>query len=358
MIGPTSPRKAWLMIGMVVLVLHLALLRSVPLALGSAKFDRSPLTFTVHTLAVDSNETPTKVKLQPKVPKKTPLNTAAKPAATAPPQASTLPLAAGGSEAPLPVAASTDTAPTTSLASTTSVAQASSEVKPPKQAFQPANAKVSAEALPGSIKLLYKVKSNKFPYHLNAELLWTRQEDHYAANFRVGVLGQYRVQTSRGAVNAAGLLPERFSDKYRSEVAAHFNWPQGKVTFSANTPDVLLQAGAQDRLSVLIQLAAMLASAPAQRAPGTTITLQTIGPRDADAWLFTVGEVENLEMPSEPVSTVRAIKMTRKPRQMYDQTMELWMAPTLNYLPARIRLTEANDDFVDQMWFATAAENP
>jgi hypothetical protein len=184
------------------------------------------------------------------------------------------------------------------------------------------------------------------------------KEDHYAANFRVGIFGQYRVQTSRGAVTAAGLLPERFSDKYRSEVAAHFNWPQRKVTFSANTPDVPLQEGAQDRMSVLIQLAAILAGSPAQRAPGTTITLQTVGPRDADSWLFTVGEVESLVVPSDPASTVQAIQLTRKPHQMYDQTMDLWMAPALNYLPARIRLTEANGDFVDQMWFATAANSP
>jgi hypothetical protein len=206
---------------------------------------------------------------------------------------------------------------------------------------------------------LYKVKSNKFPYNLDAELLWSQKESHYFASFRVGVFGQYRIQTSRGSIAQRGLVPERFSDKFRSEVAAHFNWPQNKVTFSANTPDVALQDGAQDRMSVLIQLAALLATAPAQRTPGTNITLQTVGPRDAADWLFAVGESEDLSVPSDPADKVQAIKITRKPRQLYDQQMELWMAPALNYLPARIRLLEANGDFVDQRWYASlAVESP
>ena len=93
--------------------------------------------------------------------------------------------------------------------------------------------------------------------------------------------GQNRSQTSRGQITDVGLAPERFGDKYRSEVAAHFNRAQGKVTFSANTPDAPLLTGAQDRLSVLVQLGALVASEPQRYGPGTTLTIQTIGPRDA-----------------------------------------------------------------------------
>lgn len=110
--------------------------------------------------------------------------------------------------------------------------------------------------------------------------------------------------------------------------------------------------GAQDRLSVLAQLAALVASAPQGFSPGTTLQVQTIGPRSADLWLFTFGNMETLELPG---GTQQGLKLVRQPRQMYDQKLEVWLAPGLAYLPARIRITEANGDYVDQKWEASEA---
>lgn len=210
----------------------------------------------------------------------------------------------------------------------------------------------SADKLPGSARLTYQVQANKFPYNLSAELLWQQAGTAYNARLAFNALGLTRVQTSRGLIGARGLEPIRFSDKYRSEVAAHFVREQGKVTFSANTPDVALLSGAQDRLSILIQLAGMLASAPNRYPAATTISIQTIGPRDADTWLFTVGETETLSLPGGPQA---ALKLVRNPRQEFDQKVEIWLAPALDYLPARVRITEANGDFVDQKWLRTEA---
>jgi len=214
------------------------------------------------------------------------------------------------------------------------------------------SALASVDKLPGSVLIKYEVESNKFPYRLNAELAWRISGKNYEARLAVGVFGQYRVQTSRGRIGTQGLEPIRFSDKYRSEVAAHFVREKGKVTFSANTPDVPLLAGAQDRLSVMIELAAMIASAPKQYPPATTITIQTIGPRDADTWRFTVGETETLNLPNGAQTT---LKLVRNPRQEFDQKVEFWLAPALDYLPARIRITESNGDFIDQKWLSTEA---
>ena len=222
----------------------------------------------------------------------------------------------------------------------------------PPQRLREYAALASADRLPGSVLMKYQVETNKFPYKLNAELLWQQDGKNYEARLAIGLLGQNRVQTSRGQIGSQGLEPIRFSDKYRSEVAAHFVREKGKVTFSANTPDVPLLAGAQDRLSVMIELAAMIASAPKQYPPATTITIQTIGPRDADTWLFTVGETETLSLPNGAQAT---LKLVRNPRQEFDQKVELWLAPALDYLPARIRITEPNGDFIDQKWLSTDA---
>ncbi|MCK9214309.1 DUF3108 domain-containing protein [Rhodoferax sp.] len=213
-----------------------------------------------------------------------------------------------------------------------------------------------AESLPASVKLMYRVEANKFPYTLNAEFSWQLQGQSYQAQLRISTFGQTRVQTSRGQIDPFGLAPDRFSDKYRSEVAVHFNRAQGLVSFSANTPSIRLQPGAQDRLSVLVQLAALVASAPQSFGPGTTLQVQTIGPRNGDLWLFTFGDLETLDLPGGPL---QGLKLMRQPRQPYDQKLEVWLSPELGYLPARVRITEANGNYVDQKWLASqAADSP
>lgn len=226
------------------------------------------------------------------------------------------------------------------------LALAQSSPRPPRDAPLP----TTVDQVPKPARLSYQVLTNKFPYRLGAELLWQPSGEQYEARLQISAFGQARVQTSRGQITPQGLAPLRFSDKFRSEVAAHFNRAQGKVTFSANTPDVALRPGAQDRLSVLVQLAAMLASAPQSYPPASSITIQTIGPRAADSWQFTVGDAETLNLPGGQQAT---LKLLRNPREPFDQKVEVWLAPALGYLPARIRITEANGDYVDQLWLAS-----
>ena len=215
---------------------------------------------------------------------------------------------------------------------------------------EPTPPPLSAATLPGSALLRYEVSSNKLPFTVNGVFNWQQNGSTYEAQLSYSAFGFSRSQTSRGTVSATGLAPERFADKLRNEVAAHFNKTTKKVTFSANTPDVALLPGAQDRLSVLIQLGAHIAAAPERFPEGTALSFQTIGPRDGAMWLFTVQGSEHLTLPGGELPT---LKLVRNPRQDYDQKVELWLAPTLGYLPARIRITEQNGDAIDQKWLAT-----
>ncbi len=183
-------------------------------------------------------------------------------------------------------------------------------------------------------------------YDVNGELLWLHDGANYEARMEVsGVFMGSRVQTSSGRIGAQGLAPTRFGDKSRGQRAAHFDRDTGRVIFSVNSPDAVLLSGAQDRLSVLLQLASMLAGDPSRYPPSTTIPVQTIGPRDADTWAFTVEGEETLNVANAEYTTLR---LTRNPRREFDTKVEAWFAPKLGYLPVRIRLTEANGDWVDQ----------
>ena len=227
------------------------------------------------------------------------------------------------------------------------------EAEPPAPAPRPPREAAPAHAyrVADPVRLKYEVKGNKFPYNLNAELLWQQDGSLYDARlvFSAGFLPVLS-QTSHGQITAQGLVPLRFSDKKRTEVAAHFVREQGKISFSANTPDAPLLAAAQDRLSILLQLGAMIAGDPGAYPESTTLTVQIVGPRDADIWLFTVGGLETLALPGGEQA---ALKLLRNPREAFDQKVELWLAPALGYLPVRLRITEANGDFVDQKWLAS-----
>lgn len=229
--------------------------------------------------------------------------------------------------------------------------QAAPAPSPAPEAAAPA-APALTLAIPGSVRLRYSITGEvkRLPYSARAELLWQHDGNAYDARYEVGAfLMGSRTQTSSGRITPEGLAPTRFADRSRSEVAAHFERDKGRVVFSANTPDAPLLAGAQDQLSVLLQLSAMLAGDPARYPPGTTLTIQTIGPREADAWLFTVGAEETLSLPA---GETRAVKLTRNPRHDYDRRMELWLAPAMGYLPVRVRLTQPNGDVVDQQLLA------
>ncbi len=208
-------------------------------------------------------------------------------------------------------------------------------------------------AFPGSVRLKYDIKGEVkgFPYSANGEILWLQDGKTYDARLEIShfLLGS-RVQTSTGQLGHQGLEPTRFGDKVRSEVAAHFERSKGVVVFSANSPDAPLLPGAQDQLSVFMQLASMLGGNADRFPEGTQIPFQAIGPRSAESWVFVVGATE---MQTLPGGAINAVKLMRAPVSDYDPRVEVWLAPELAYMPVRIRLTQGGGDFVEQQWRST-----
>ena len=230
------------------------------------------------------------------------------------------------------------------------------DLPPYKRAGSEGLTDVSAFKAPESALLKYQVQGQAkgFNYWASAELNWLQDGKTYEARLEVSafLLGS-RVQVSKGILGAEGIMPTRFSDKTRSELAAHFQRDKGIISFSANSPDASLLKGAQDRLSVVLQLSSLLAADPTRFPAGTMLSFQTVSQREAEVWQFLV---EKEELLSLPFGEINAIKLNRKPRREFDQQIEIWFAPTLGYLPVRLRITNANGDFVDQL--LSKAEKP
>lgn len=201
---------------------------------------------------------------------------------------------------------------------------------------------------PPSTRLLYDVTGNVkgIGYKAQGTLDWSVADGRYEARMemRVLLLGS-RSQTSAGRIGPHGLMPERFADKSRSEKAAHFDDAQQRIRFSSNAPDVPLQPGAQDRLSLFLQLASLLQARPQAYTAGQTVDMQVAGTGDAPVWRFDVGEESTISLPA---GEFKARHLVRQPRKEFDSTVEMWLAPSLHHLPVRLRVKQANGDVADQ----------
>ena len=202
---------------------------------------------------------------------------------------------------------------------------------------------------PASVDLPYDIHASAkgMRYSADARLKWQQGEGRYRAEMEISAfLVGSRVQTSEGRMGPQGLLPERFGDRRRSsEKAAHFDRVEQRIRYSSNAKDSPLLPGAQDRLSVFLQLGALLQARPEAYPQGQTVELQVVSTGSAEVWQFEVGPLEALALPA---GAVNARRLTRAPRREYDSRVEVWLAPAWQHLPVRIRITEHNGDQADQ----------
>ncbi len=208
-----------------------------------------------------------------------------------------------------------------------------------------ANAKF---VFPAPAKLLYDVtgESKGIRYSADGELVWKHDGANYSLllDIRHVLLGS-RSQNSIGQLGAQGVQPKRFGDKYKQEVAAHFDRDKGMAVFSANSTPQVLQPGAQDRLSLFVQLGALLAGSPELRQAGQQIPFQVVAAKGSDSWAFQVDKEEVLNLPIGPFNTW---KISRLPLKNYDQTAEIWLSPAHGYLPVKVRIAQTNGDVLEQ----------
>ena len=202
-------------------------------------------------------------------------------------------------------------------------------------------------SLPAPALLSYRLSGQEKGIHYQAsgELRWQHNDSAYAMSLTVKafLLGS-RHWRSVGQINATGLAPTRFSDSWRSERAAHFDRPNERIVFSSNAPKAPLQAGAQDQVSLYVQLAAAMAQSGQQMTPGTRLQIQTVTVRDALPWLLTLEKLETLQIDGQ---SLQAVKWVCQPRNRFDAQVEFWVSAAHDWLPARIRITQVSGSFID-----------
>ena len=187
-------------------------------------------------------------------------------------------------------------------------------------------------------------------YSGQGTLHWSHDRTSYQARLEITAFGlKLRTWNSQGTLNAQGLLPERFEDTTRGgQQNVVFLRDRHVIAYSSGTPDLPLEADAQDKLSALLQLGARIGADPQRYHAGDSIGFQATDAYRAERWEFHVGA--NEPVPLADGGSVHATKLTKEATPEFDQKIEVWLAPTQAYLPVRLRITEKSGDFVDLLW--------
>lgn len=207
-------------------------------------------------------------------------------------------------------------------------------------------------ALPPSAQIRYDTFYNGVQNQAGT-LQWTTDGTHYQmiVSMSLPFVGTYSF-TSEGRIDAFGLAPQRYVEQRGRRGADTTRFERdtqpATISFSRSPQSVPLTHGAQDRFSMMMQLASLVRGNPAAYRPGVT---RQFFVADSDS-----GEIWPIEMiGTEPVQTrqgfVEALHFMRLPRRDGDRRrIDMWLAPALGYLPVRLVQTEPNGTQVELLW--------
>jgi len=179
-----------------------------------------------------------------------------------------------------------------------------------------------------------------------ARLSWQPQQDGgYQLSLERELAGRaLPTWRSEGETGAQGLAPNRYAQQRngRDARATNFRRDEGLISFSASAEQFALTPGVQDRLSGWLQLASVIAAAPARYPPGSELRLAVVGLRgEAREQVFEVLALETVALADGLNFT--ALHLRRQALGTYDGGTELWLAPQRGYLPVRVLVGQPDE---------------
>lgn len=270
-------------------------------------------------------------------------------AATEPPATEPVVVAASppAPSPPPPPAPAPAPAPATNVDPAPPVAAAASEPAPPTSAPVSASATPAASFdWPPSTQLSYQLlgQYSGGPIDGKALVEWRRSGDRYQVVFDfTAATFISRRSVSDGELTARGLEPRQFNGEqrnlFRTRRWSHKFSPD-RITLGDGTEQPTAP-GVQDEASQFVQLTWLFTTQPSLLQVGRSIEVPLILNRRLDHWVYEVVEQETLRLPFGEVPTFH-VKPRRSRPDVY--AVEMWFAPSLQYLPVRIvvRLNENN----------------
>jgi Protein of unknown function (DUF3108) len=158
------------------------------------------------------------------------------------------------------------------------------------------------------------------------------------------------VYSSKGHIDRFGLAPEQYSEQRgrRAADVTIFNRETKQLVYTRTPNSQPLADGAQDRFSVVMQLASLVRGSPDTYKPGVVRQFNVADNDSTEVWpIETVGD-ENVQTRD---GNVQARHFTRLPRRDGDRRkLDFWLSPALGWLPVRILQTEPNGMQIEMLW--------
>ncbi|WP_028605946.1 DUF3108 domain-containing protein [Ottowia thiooxydans] len=199
---------------------------------------------------------------------------------------------------------------------------------------------------PANTRLRYDLGGNfRGELHGNAQVLWQRDGTRYQAVIQldVGFLLSSRF-TSQGEITESGLRPEVYEEQVRSK---RRGVRIGEDVRLDNGDRVPRPQDVQDAASQFLELGHRFATGQLKLQPGSQLNFWLARPGGVDEWTYDVIGEDTVHLPR--LGPVQAVHL--KPRPLAKPRgpimAEIWFAPSLQYLPVRIRLTSGPDTYVD-----------
>jgi hypothetical protein len=208
---------------------------------------------------------------------------------------------------------------------------------------------------PPSTRLSYRLTGQyRGEIQGSAQVQWIRQGDRYQVLLEITVGPSFaplmrRRLASEGELGEAGLLPRRYEESTKiafsdpRTLAIRF---EGDRIVLAGERVRLAMPGVQDTASQFVQLTWLFRTQPQRLQAGSTIEVPLALPRRVDRWAY---DVIGLEALDTPVGRIEAWHLKPRPlaRPSGELAVEMWFAPSLQYLPVRFVVRQDADTFAD-----------
>lgn len=247
--------------------------------------------------------------------------------------------------------------PATAAASepATVTAAADSAIEAALPAASAASAPLAFE-WPASTRVSYVLTGNyRGEVSGQARVEWVRKGSRYQVNYDFLVGPEFaplisRRATSEGRIEVEGLVPERYDEEtnvvFRERRRATVVFEAAEVVLADGQRKERI-AGVQDTASQFIQLTWLFTTQPELLRAGATIEFPLALPRAMDRHAYEVVGEEMLDMPFGSVAAFHLKPLGAKKKNAL--AVEIWFAPSLRYLPVRIRVAQDESNYVDML---------
>ena len=210
---------------------------------------------------------------------------------------------------------------------------------------------------PPSTRLTYLLTGNyRGPVEGNAQVEWLRSGSRYQVHLDVGVGPKFaplmtRRMSSDGELTELGLAPRRYDEETRVALReprrSTVQFEAGRVILADGREQERLP-GLQDTASQFVQMTWLFTTHPERLKVGESVDMPLALPRRVGLWVYDNIGRETLNTPAGPIDTFH-MKPRGEVKPGSELSAEMWFAPSLQYLPVRIRIRQDAEVYVDLM---------